>query len=149
MRGNQNIINSQILRHEKNPIKEDINNTSVADIIQIITDEYWKEWRRALSYDENPYLIQKGLGTYKISYGKARNYMMKLIAKIRWYKVKYEDTWNVEGTRGNAVYESAIRKFRVTWKQVDEIKKEINFRNKTWRNKVNERYGEQSKYYKP
>lgn len=149
MRGNQNILNSELLRHEKNPIPESIGGHKAIGIIQTITAEYWKEWRKVLTYSESPYYTQRGLGYYKLDMGKAKSYLRKLSAKLRWYKVKFPDTWNVEGTRGNDFYKHAVNKFRITWKQVDTLKIEINHRNKVWRDKVNERYGTASKYYKP
>lgn len=148
MRGNQLILNSEIARHEENPIKEGIKGIKPIDIIQTITSEYWKEWRRVLTHNESPYHMQRSLGYYKLDMGKAKSYLRKAIKKLRWYKVKYKDTWETEGTLGYNVYQNLLSKFRTTWKQVDTLKIEINYRNKVWRDKVNERYGEKSKYYK-
>jgi len=144
MKGNQAIINSSVLEHKDNPIKNNIGDNSVMDVIYVITDEYWKEWRRQMTNSHIPYVTAPGLGEYSMMYGKSKSYLRRLLRKLKWYRVKYADTWQVEGTRAFGLYNTTLKRFRDTWKQVDQIKREVNAKNEIWKQKKIKRYGDKA-----
>lgn len=144
MIGNQYIINSLLLEHEENPIKEKIGEHNPEDIIYMITKEYWKYWRKELTHSEQPYIREAHFGDYKLMYGKSKMQLRKLLKKIRWYKVKFKDEYQVPGTRGYEIYNNAINNFRTLWKQVDKIKKEVNYNLEAWKQKKIQKYGDKA-----
>ena len=144
MKGNQAIINGLILEHDKNPIKEKIDKHSPEYILHVIMHEYWKEWRYLLSNCETPYIIQRGLGVYQLQYGKARKYMYRLIARLRMLRDKYPEEYLDKETYKGRMYTYFEKELRVTWKQVDHLKKEINLRNANWRQKKINKYGDKA-----
>lgn len=144
MRGNQIFLNSQISEHEDNPIKENIGDVKQLDIIYVITDEYWKEWRRQLTFCDKPNVKSPGLGYYSLMYGKSKSYLRKLLVKIRTIRAKRPDEYMVEGTRAYSVHQHYLKRFRATWKQVDSIKKEVNRNLEIWKNKKIEKYGDKA-----
>lgn len=141
MVGNQTFINVQILSHEDNPIKEPINGVKPDDIIHIITHEAWKQWRKELTHSEAPHIVYPGLGYFSMMHGKAKNFLRKLLGKIRWYKVKFADSYQTEGTRGHAIYTNTLLAFKETWKQVNNVKIETNNRIAHW-NRNKQKYNE-------
>lgn len=144
MIGNQHILNSQILSHEKNPIKEAIGDKEAMEIIYMITDEYWKEWRRQLTNSTKPVIYAPGLGEFSMMYGKGKSYLRKILKKIRKVKSKHPDAYLEEGRWANAYYNTMMARFSNTWKQVDHIKKKVNFTNLRWRNKKIAKYGDKA-----
>lgn len=144
MIGNQVIINTQLLEHEDNPIKEPIGDKEALDILYIITDEYWKQWRRKLTNSEQPHVHAPGLGRFDMMYGKSKSYLRKLLARLRNLKRKHPDTYLVEGTRANGLYTNTINRFRGTWKQVDNLKKEVNKKYQIWNDKKIAKYGDKA-----
>lgn len=144
MVGNQVIINSQVLEHPKNPIKESIGDKEPMDIVYVITDEFWKHWRKRLTNSQSPHLYAPGLGTFDLIYGKSRTYLRKMLRIIRNIKRKHPETHLIEGTRANGRYQNAIKNFRIVWKQVDEKKKEVNRNLEVWRDKKIEKYGDKA-----
>lgn len=144
MIGNQAIINQQIFEHPKNPIKEKIGDVEVMDVIYMITEEYWKEWRRVLTHSTKPHIQFEGLGVYNLMYGKSKSYLRRLLSKIRHVRRKYADTYLVENTRAWGMHNSYIKNFRETWKQVDQIKIEVNNNLELWRQKKIAKYGDKA-----
>lgn len=144
MIGNQYIINAQLIEHEKNPIKENIGDKKVADIIYVITDEEWKEWRRQLTNNKKPAITFPGLGRFKLMYGKSKSYLRKILSRIRRFRRKYPDTYTQEGTRAYGMHKNAMERFNNTWHQVDEIKKEVNTRLEIWKQKKIKKYGDKA-----
>ena len=144
MIGNQAMINAQLIEHQDNPVKEPIGDKEVADIIYMITDEYWKEWRRKLTNGDTPHIYAPGLGSFDMMYGKSKTYLRHLLARIRNIKRKYPDTYLTEGTRANGLYTNTIKRFRSTWKQVDNLKKEVNKKYKIWNDKKIAKYGDKA-----
>lgn len=144
MIGNQVIINSQVLAHDKNPIKDKIGDKHALDIIYIITDEYWKEWRRKLTNTHHCYVYAKGLGTYSVMYGRAKNYLRKMVKRLRQIKNRYPDKYLVEGTFANGLYTSYCKRFRDTWKQIDNKKKEVIKNQEVWKQKKIKKYGDKA-----
>jgi hypothetical protein len=133
MIGNQLMINSQILSHEKNPITSAIGIKKELDIIYTITDEYWKEWRRQLTNGETPVVTAYGLGNFELMYGKSKSYLRHLLARLKNIRRKYADSYLIEGTRAYGMYNNTIKKFRSTWKQVDCIKIQVNKNLAEWK----------------
>lgn len=144
MIGNQAIINGQLLNHPDNPIKDKINDIDVDKIIYVITDEYWKSWRRQLVNSPKPRVKAIGLGDFTMMYGKSKSYLRRMLGKIRNIKRKYPDTYLKEGTMANGLYVSYITRFRTTWMQVDEIKKEVNRNLEIWKQKKIAKYGDKA-----
>ena len=144
MIGNQAMINQQILEHEDTPIKEPIGDKEAMDIIYMITHEYWKEWRRQLTHSDQPHIHTPGLGEFSLMYGKSKSYLRKLLARLRNIKRKYPDTYQVEGTRAHGLYINTISRFRETWKQVDNLKKEVIKKYQIWDNKKIAKYGDKA-----
>jgi len=144
MVGSQVLINTNVLEHEDNPIKEPIGEKEVLDIIYVITDEYWKEWRRQLTNSTKPHVYAPGLGSFSLMYGKSKSYLRRVLGRIRNVKRKYPDTYLIEGTRANGMYTSSIKRFKSTWAQVDVLKKEVNARYKIWNNKKIAKYGDKA-----
>src|SRR6187402_897950 len=133
MIGNQHILNSQLLEHEKNPIKEKIGDKEAMDIIYIITDEYWKEWRRQLTNSTKPVIWAPGLGNFSMMYGKSKMFLRKLVRKMRYMKVKEPEKYLIEGTKAHGTYQNYLKQFRILWSQVDSIKKGVNYKYALWR----------------
>jgi len=144
MRGNQAILNSQVFEHADNPIKEPIGKLKPMDIIFVITDEYWREWKRQLVNSESPHIYAPGFGTYSLRYGKSKWYLRKLLKKIRGFKSNYKDTYQIPDSNAFKIYQSYLKKFRATWKQVDEIKKHVNYNNEVWKQKKIKKYGDKA-----
>ena len=144
MIGNQAMINQQLLESKDNPIKEPIGEKEIADIIYVITDEYWKEWRRKLTNSDQPHIHAPGLGEFSMMYGKSKSYLRHLLARLRNIKRKHPDTYLVEGTRANGLYQGTIKRFRTTWKQVDNLKKEVNKKYQIWNDKKIAKYGDKA-----
>jgi hypothetical protein len=144
MRGNQAMLNSQVFEHVDNPIKEKIGDKDPLDIIYVITDEYWKEWRRKLTSSHKPHIKAGGIGEYSLMFGKSKSYLRKLISRIKRIKQKYPDTYLQEGTRANGFYLHTIKRFRDTWEQVNELKIEVNKRGAIWKQKKIDRYGDKA-----
>ena len=144
MIGNQVLVNTQLLEHKDNPIKEAIGDKQAMDILYIITDEYWKEWRRRLTHSEHPHIQSPGLGDFDMMYGKSKSYLRHLLARIRNIKRKHPDTYHVEGTRAYGLYTNTIKRFRETWKQVDNLKKEVNKKYQIWNDKKIAKYGDKA-----
>lgn len=144
MIGNQAIINQQIFEHPKNPIKETIGDKEAMDVIYMITEEYWKEWRRVLTHSENPHIKQDGLGVYSLMYGKSKSHLRNLLKKIRHVRWKYADTYLVEDTRAWGMHNSYMKNFRETWKQVDQIKREVVHNLELWKQKKIAKYGDKA-----
>jgi len=144
MVGNQVIINGQIMEHPDNPIKDKIGNREAQVIIYTITDEYWKEWRRQLTNSEKPNVQAIGLGEFRLMYGKSKSYLRKILRKIRYIKVKHPDKYDKENTFANAIYLSLLNRFRSTWSQVDEIKKQVNYNLENWKQKKIAKYGDKA-----
>lgn len=144
MIGNQLMINQQILENENNPIKESIGDKDAIDIIYVITDEYWKEWRRRLTHSDQPHIHAPGLGRFSLMYGKSKSYLRKLLRRLRNIKRKYPDKYMIEGTKANGLYVNTLNRFRETWKQVDNLKKEVNKKYEIWNEKKIAKYGDKA-----
>jgi len=144
MIGNQAMINQQLLEHEDNPITKPIGDKEAMDIIYIITDEYWKEWRRKLTHSDKPHIHAPGLGEFSLMYGRSKSYLRKLLARLRNIKRKHPDKYLIEGTRANGLYTNTLKRFRETWKQVDNLKKEVNKKYQIWNNKKIAKYGDKA-----
>src|SRR5690349_20207978 len=112
MKGNQIMINSQILEHPDNPIKEERYDKQQLDVIYMITDELWKEWRRQMTTSHYPNIYMPGLGNFSMMHGKGKSYLRKLIKRLRFLKWKYEDSYQVEGTRAYGMYQNALKRLR-------------------------------------
>jgi len=125
-------------------LPEKIGNVKRIDALQIISDEYWKEWRRLMRYGDTPTIYCKELGKFRIRYSQLRCYMCDLIDSLR-YKLEYkkEEFLNPDGmfTR---IYETEEKKFRHAWKQADTFKKWMNAKNAKWRNKKIQKYGDKA-----
>lgn len=144
MVGNQILINSALLNHKDIAIKGPIGEIDAMKIIYTITDEYWKEWRKQLISSHTPHIKAEGLGMYSLMYGKSRTYLRKMIKRIKVTRLKYADTYLIEGTRGYNLHNHYIKRFRDTWKQVDEIKKEVVFNLDKWKKKKIAKYGDKA-----
>lgn len=144
MRGNQAIINQQIFEHPDNPIVNKIGDKEPMDVIYMITEEFWKQWRRELTNNTMPRIKQDGLGVYSLMYGKSKSYLRKLLAKIRHVRTKYPDSYLVENTRAWGMHNTYIARFRETWQQVDEIKKQVNYNLELWKQKKIAKYGDKA-----
>jgi len=144
MIGNQAMINQQLLEHEDNPITKPIGDKEAMDIIYIITDEYWKEWRRKLTHSDKPHIHAPGLGEFSLMYGRSKSYLRKLLARLRNIKRKHPDKYLIEETRANGLYTNTLKRFRETWKQVDNLKKEVNKKYQIWNNKKIAKYGDKA-----
>lgn len=144
MIGNQAIINQQIYEHEKNPIKESIGDKDAMDVIYMITEEYWKEWRRTLTHSEYAHIESHGFGRFSMMYGKSKSYLRKSLSKLKSIKRNHPDTYLVEGTNPNGRYNFHKRRFQETWKQVDMIKKEVNKNLELWKQKKIAKYGDKA-----
>lgn len=135
MVGNQVLVNTQLVNHPDNPIKEPIKGVSVTDIIYVITDEYWKQWKKKINTSPNPYIKMEGFGLFVLRYSRARNYMRLLLSKIKWYRVKHADKYQNPETRAGAVYQAMVNRFKVLWIQGDQVKHEYNERIARWKQK--------------
>jgi len=144
MRGNQAILNNQIFEHPDNPVKESIDKIDPMDILFVITDEYWKEWKRQLVNSTSPHIYAPGLGTYSLRYGKSKSFLRKMVNKIRGFRIKYKDTYLIPDTRAYSIHQHYLKKFRILWKQVDEIKKQVNYNNEIWKQKKIKKYGDKA-----
>lgn len=144
MIGNQNILNSLVLDHENNPVKDSIGDSSAMDIINMITHEYWKEWRHQMTNSDKYVVFAPGLGQFQLRYGRTKMYLRKLIRKIRGVRSKYEDTYLIEGTKGYSIHAGLIKKFRTTWEQVDKLKKDVNYKYALWRQRKIDYYGDKA-----
>lgn len=144
MIGNQAMINQQLLESKDNPINEPIGEKEAADIIYVITDEYWKQWRRKLTHSDQPHIYAPGLGEFSLMYGKSKSYLKKLIGRLRNIKRKHPEKYLVEETRANGLYVGTLNRFRETWKQVDNLKKEVNKKYQIWNDKKIAKYGDKA-----
>jgi len=144
MIGNQSIINALILEHDDNPIKEPIGNVKRDVIISTITNELWKEWRKQLRYGECPTYRMDGMGMFALRLGKSKAYLRKLVSDMRRLKGKYPDKYLNTETRAGGFYAETVRKFRHTWKQVDNLKKEVNYKYELWEQKKILKYGDKA-----
>lgn len=144
MVGNQYIINTQLALHEKNPIKDKIGDKEVIDIVGVITDEYWKEWRRQLTNSEKPYIYAPGIGVFSLMYGKSKSYLRSILSKMRNTKKFFPEAYLEEGTKPNSIYNTYYKRFKSTWKQVDVIKKEVVYKMELWKQKKIAKYGDKA-----
>jgi len=144
MVGNQAIINAQLISHEENPIKESIGDKSVQDIVLVATEEYWKEWKRLLIHSEKPVIVAPGLGKFSLMYGKSKNYLRKMVSKLKWLRIKHTDTIEDETKRAYGLNKHYLQRIATTWKQVDFIKKEVNYKYDLWDKKKIAKYGDKA-----
>ena len=100
---------------------------SITKVIQIATDCVFNGIKGDYS-EESPHDAVD-------LYGKSKSYLRKLLARLRNIKRKYPDTYQVEGTRAHGLYINTISRFRETWKQVDNLKKEVIKKYQIWDNK--------------
>lgn len=144
MIGNQAIINQLIFEHPNNPIKEKIGDKEAMDVIYMITEEFTKQWRRDLTHNTSPHIKQEGLGVYTLMYGKSKSYLRRVLGKLKGIRSKYHDTYLVEGTHAYGRYKFWTIRFQETWKQVDQIKREVNHNLKLWKQKKIAKYGDKA-----
>lgn len=142
MLGNQHIINATIASREDCLIPEKVGDVRRPEVLQIISDEYWKEWRRLLRYGETPTIYCKELGKFRIRYPQLRSYMYELIKLLRYkLEAKSELMLNPEN-KFHKMYLADEKKFKAAWKQADIYKKWMNDKNKKWKLKKLLRYGD-------
>lgn len=144
MIGNQHMLNSILLEHEANPIKKKIGDKEALDVIYMITDEYWKEWRRQMTNSQKPVIYAPGLGQFSLMYGKSKTYLRKILKKLKGIKETHPDNYLIEGTFAHGYYNNLLLRFRNTWKQVDLVKKHVNYRYAAWRQKKIDKYGDKA-----
>lgn len=144
MQGNQHIINATIDVSDECVLPDKIGNVKRIDALQIISDEYWKEWRRLLRYGETPTIYCKELGKFRIRYSQLRCYLFELLESIR-YKLEYkkEELLDPNGMFAT-IYATDEKKFRAAWKQADIYKKWMNDKNLKWKNKKIKLYGDKA-----
>jgi len=142
--GNQAIINRQLIDHEDNPIKEPINGISIEDITCMITHEYWKEWKSLMKRSEKPIVWAPGIGQFEVMYPRAKFILRKLLTKIRWNRIKYGDDWKNPEKKAYGINKVYCERFRTIWKQVDLLKKEVNYRYALWEKKKKLKYGDKA-----
>ena len=116
MIGNQLYINEQLFNHKDNCIS-DIGDKKSREIIEIINQEYWKEWKRLLIHSEKPYIKCNGLGYFELNFSRAKNYIWKLIHRIQIFRAEGKATAFYKATN-----EANMEQLKVTWKQVNQMK---------------------------
>ena len=87
------LVNTQLVNHPDNPIKEPIKGYLWQTLYMVITDEYWKQWKKRLILLPIHILKMEGFGLFVLRYSRARNYMRLLLSKIKWYRVKHADKY--------------------------------------------------------
>jgi hypothetical protein len=70
--------------------------------------------------------------------------MYKLIGKLRMLRENYPEDYQNQETYKGKMYTYFQKELRVTWKQVDHIKKEINLRHANWKQKKINKYGDKA-----
>lgn len=124
MIGNNSILLYEFLNNSNNPIKEDIKNHTPEQVIRVIVEEYWKEWKNKLAKGSHHRYECKGLGFFTLEYSKSKSRLRYLINSMRRNRRLYPDTVNVPNTRANGLQEFLKKEFRVLWKQIDAMKHE-------------------------
>lgn len=143
MIGNQAIINSTINEHEECVLPEKVGTFKRIDALTVISDEYWKEWRRLMRYADTPVIYCKELGKFKIKYHMLRKYLYKLLASMRYKIAEKSEQLKVEGMFSNILKNDRIA-FKAAWKQADTFKKYMRAKNLKWRNKKIQKYGDKA-----
>lgn len=114
MVGNISYINNRVKRNPKSPIKD-------LRIIEVINNEYWKEWRTLLHYSESPIILADSLGKWKANNNLLRRYVRNLIHQIR--VVRGQDKYK-QGQLPETIYhDKRVKEFRIAWKQLDNLRK--------------------------
>lgn len=133
MIGSQLVINPYILLDKDCPITK-IKNHSPERIVDVITQEFWKEWQHLLVYSESTHIHVKNLGMFELKYSKLRGYIRKLVKVIRGMRedpVIQENLYNPE-TKVGATYLQRIEDLKIAWKQKNNLGNYYN-EHKAWR----------------
>lgn len=143
MRGEQFIINALVLKHPENPIKEEIMEKSPEKIIEVIQDEYWKEWKRKLTYSEFSSINAVYLGSFTTDLWELKSYIGGLIKQIRILdariaKFKENPMYDEKNSMSYYLREDCYKKLRITLKQLDERRKIMILRYLKWAKKKKE-----------
>jgi hypothetical protein len=132
------------LAAEKAWLINTLNKPTNHDYWQYNYYELWKEWRKQLRYGECPTYRMDGMGMFALRLGKSKAYLRKLVSDMRRLKGKYPDKYLNTETRAGGFYAETVRKFRHTWKQVDNLKKEVNYKYELWEQKKILKYGDKA-----
>lgn len=143
MIGNQLQINRKILESDRNKI-QDIGKVSKEEIIAIINDEYWRQWRKLMINSEFPIIKCNKLGYFQLRYSKGKHFIYKLIKKMRWNKEHFPEKIPGDGTMMGQIQKHHITVFRIIWAQIDKMRHQNIKKVK----KINEGYRKRGQAHK-
>lgn len=144
MIGTQGIINRLLMEHEDCPIKGGIGKHTQEDIVCIATEEMWKEWKRLMSHSDKPEIYIKKLGKFRIMKGRTISYLNKVLYWLKKVRKEHPEDYKNPEKRAFGINRYWTKKFSSTWKQLDYIKKEFNYKEKIWKEKKIKRYGDKA-----
>lgn len=125
MRGEDFLIRRKLLEEDKIPLPDSINGIPKERILNVIMDEYHKEWVRKLNFSEENCIYMVGLGSFFTNLSKLKGYTRNLIERLRKLRARLailsqnpdfvkenSMTWNIERDFTN--------KLGYAWKQIDQ-----------------------------
>lgn len=144
MKGEVFLIVKKILEREDNPVKETIGNKTPEKIVQVVLDEYWKEWRRKIDYSPSNNIVLENLGSFYTTLSGLKGYTRLLIKKIRTIRKKLKELeQNPDFDRENSkvvyIERDLTRKLQSCWVQLEERRKLMIMRYLRYANNLKEK----------
>ena len=140
MRGEQFILNKLILDHPDNPIQKDIVDKSRLKIIEVIEDEFWKEFRRKIDFSNDPVIMIPFLGKFSTRYSPLKGYIRASVRRLRRLRkriaiLKEKKNFDPEKSMTVMIERQLVLKVRASWKQLDQMRMTMIARIIVWNEK--------------
>ena len=144
MIGNQAIVNSIIAGHKDCMLPDRLGKNSKLNVLHIISEEYWKEWRRLMRYGNTPTVYCYKLGEFNIRYNQLRSYLYNLIKSLRFKREFHKEEILDVNNKFCEIHKREMIRFKAAWEQADTYKKWMNAKNAKWRQKKIDKYGDKA-----
>ena len=149
MRGELSILIPKMVNKDC-PVEKEIGKHSIQHIVEVICEEYEKEWVRKLERYEQNTILRRGLGVWFTKMSPLKRYIRKLIYKIRKSRAIIEretrirENFNPENSKTVMMERLYILKLKAALIQLDTHRKIIILKTIRWNDKKRE-LGEQYK----
>jgi len=125
MRGEDFLIRKKLLEEDSLPIPDFIRGVPKEKILNVIMDEYHKEWIRKLNFSEENCIYMVNIGSFFTKLSKLKGYTRTLVERIRALRKRLE----ILSQDPNFVKENSMtwymerdltQKLGFAWKQIDQ-----------------------------
>lgn len=116
----------------------DIGDKTAIKIIDVIQDEFWREWKRLMVYSDAQVIEIKYLGQFKVDNRPLRGHIRTLLRQIRKMRLHPEFGTKEEGM-SYVMYTNKMRELKSCWSQLEEIRKIWIARTIVYNRKLRER----------